>query len=226
MSKPNYLIQFITTLLLASGISTAFAQEGIAPNGSYSAIGASLVRTNYAADKCILGECRSGIGGMGINLAWQALPNMIIGLRSQSGQDSMTNTTLKESQGGVYIGFVMGVGDVLDIGGIINPVTKRIESCVGTLCATTEEAGNNVEFFGKWWINDDKSLHLGLYLDSYAYANGTTNPNSATRYHATSLEIGYLINGHHEISYKAGRLKDVNGNDVSATGALAYSYLF
>lgn len=226
MQATKFLHQFIIGLLLASGIGAAFAQEGIEPNGKYSAVGIALGRTNYAADKCILGECHSGYGTLGINLAYQVIPNMIIGLRSQGGQDSLTNTTIKESQGGIYIGFVMGVGDALDIGGIINPVTKRIESCVGTLCGTAEEAGTNVEFFGKWWVNDDKTLHLGLYLDSYSYANGTTNPNSATRYSSTSLSIGYLLADHHEISWKGGRLKDENGNDVSATGSLAYSYLF
>jgi hypothetical protein len=202
------------------------SDSAIKPNGKYSLVGVTLGRTNYATDKCILGECHPGYGTFGFNVSYQLIPNMIIGLRSQGGLDSMKNTSIRESQGGVYLGFVMGVGDSLDIGGLINPLNKHYESCLGSLCSTADESGNNVEFFGKWWINEDKTFHLGLTLDNYAYANGSTNPNGATSYHSTGLSAGYLLGGHHEFSLSGSRLKDVNGNDVSATGNIGYNYHF
>jgi hypothetical protein len=219
-------INLLAGLVLALGAGSAPAQEGIAPNGSYSSIGLSLNRVNYASNKCLLGECHTGYGAFGINLSYQVIPNMIIGLRTMGGQDSLANTTIKESQGGVYFGFVMGVGETLDIGGLISPLSKHLETCLGSLCGTADDTGNNVEFFGKWWLNDDRTFHLGLTLDNYAYANGSTNPNSATRYHSTGLSAGYLLGGHHELSLSGSRLKDADGNDVSSTGGIGYNYLF
>jgi len=224
-NKGKKLFLVLVTVLI---VSSAIAQEGITPNGMYSLVGVSLNRVNYANNKCDLltTECHSGYGGFGLNLSYQAIPNLIVGLRTMGGQDRMTNTTIRESQGGVYIGFVMGVGDDLDIGGLISPISKHVESCLGSLCGSADESGNNVEFFGKWWLNNDKTFHLGLTLDSYAYANGTTNPGGETRYHSTGLSMGYLIGGHHELSWHGSRLKDVNGNDASTTGSLDYNYHF
>lgn len=225
MNKLNFISKGALLLALALASLTA-AAEGLAPNGKYSLVGVTLGRTNYTTDKCILGECHPGYGQFGLNVSYQLIPNMIIGLRSQGGQDSMTNTTIKESQGGVYFGFVMGVGESLDIGGLINPLNKHLESCLGSLCGSADETGNNVEFFGKWWLNTDKTFHLGLTLDNYAYANGTTNPNGGTRFHSTGLSAGYLLGGHHELSLSSSRLRDVNGNDINTSGNIGYNYHF
>ncbi len=234
MNILNKIISGCFFLLLAQASIAIHAEESgatgsestIKPNGKYSLVGVTLGRTNFAADKCTYGECHPGYGQIGLNVSYQLIPNMIIGLRTQSGADNMKNTTIKESQGGLYLGFVMGVGESLDIGGLINPLSKHYESCLGSLCSTADDTGNNVEFFGKWWLNTEKTFHLGLTLDSYAYANGNTNPNGATNYHSTGLSAGYLLGGHHELSLSGSRLKDVNGNDVSTSGNIGYNYHF
>lgn len=227
MQYKKMLLKTLVAICLLPGIAPAMAQEGIQPNGQYSSIGVSLSRTNYATDKCILGECHQGYGGLGINLAYQVIPNMIIGLRSTAGQSSGPNTSIKESQGGLYIGFVMGAGEYWDIGGIISPVTKRFESCLGTLCVTAEEAGTNAEFFAKWWLNNEKTFNLGFNVNSYTYANGTTNPNAATKYSSSALSVAYLIGGHHELSLSGTRLRDTaSATEVSTTSSLAYTYRF
>ncbi len=224
--KKLFLTLTATAALLCS-VSTTMAQEGIQPNGRYSSVGAALFRTNYATDKCILGECHQGYGGLGINLAYQVIPNMIIGFRSMAGQSSGPNTTIRESQGGLYLGFVMGVGEYWDIGGIVSPLTKRYENCLGTLCATVEESGSNAEFFAKWWLDEAKTFNLGFNVNSYTYANGTTNPNLATKYTSSALSVAYLMGGHHELSLSGTRLRDTaSSNEVSATSSLAYTYRF
>jgi hypothetical protein len=220
-------LKMVAAACLLPGIASVMAQEGIQPNGHYSSVGVALFRTNYANEKCILGECHQGYGGLGINLAYQPIPNMIIGLRTMGGQSSGPNTTIKESQGGVYIGFVMGVGEYWDIGGIISPVSKRYESCLGNLCGTSEDTGTNAEFFAKWWLNDEKTFNLGLNINSYTYANGNTNPNAATKYSSSALSVAYLMDGHHELSLSGTRLRDsALATEVSTTSSLAYTYRF
>lgn len=226
MAVSNRWLKILAALVLGAGVTSAMAQTGLEPNGSYSSIGLSLSRTNYASPKCPFFECHEGYGGIGINLSYQVIPNMIIGLRTTGGQSSGNLTTIKESQGGVYIGFVMGV-NAFDFGGLLSPVTKRLETCLGSLCGTTEEAGSNVELFGKWWVDDARTFNIGLTLDSYHYANGNTNPNGATKYSSTALSFAYLIAGHHELSISGSRLRDTAaGTEVSTTSNLAYAYRF
>jgi hypothetical protein len=227
MTNIAKLIKFFAAIVLVSNATVAMAQEGMAPNGNYSSIGLSLSRTKYADAKCPYVECHDGYGSFGLNVSYQAIPNLIVGLDSDWGQSNGNTSTLKESLGGLYVGFVMGVGSSFDIGGMLRPVTKQYASCVGSLCVSNEESGTNVGVFGKWWVNDTKTFNIGLNLDSYRYANGSTNPNGATQYSSSALSVSYLLAGHHEFSLAGARTRDsALGSDVNTSSNLTYNYHF
>lgn len=221
MHKKNLLVKMVTPLVLAVFVSPAFAQEGFAPNGDYSLAGFSLNRTKYANDICVpLGDCHQGNGGLGLHVSYQIIPNLLVGLNSASGQSTGNTSTLKESQGGLFIGFVMGVGDYFDVGGLLSPVTKKSEACLGSLCLNSEDTGTEVGLFGKWWLNDEKTFNIGMNLDSYAYSKDTT------KYSSSALSLAYLLAGHHELSVTGARLRDSAGTDVNSTFSLGYNYHF
>jgi hypothetical protein len=216
----NMAVKMVMGLMLATLASAAVAQEGIAPNGQYTSLGVSLFRTKYANEVCLGSECHQGVGGLAFHLSYQALPNLILGLNSASGRSSMSGSEIKESQGGLLVGFVMGVGDYFDIGGVLSPVNKKTEQCQGAVCVNTEESGTNVGLFGKWWMNNEKTFNLGMQLDSYAYKNGS-------RYSSAALSVAYLLDGHHELSATGERLKDyATGDEVSSSFSLGYQYHF
>lgn len=214
------VVRIMVAIALGLSASSALAQEGLVPHGNYSSIGLSLSRTQYAVQKCVLLECHQGYGGLGFKVSYQLIPNMIIGLHTEGGQSSGTTTTIKESQGGVYVGFVVGVGSSFDIGGLYSPVNKKYETCLGSLCGTSQDSGNNVGLFGKWWLNDSKTFNLGLNLDSYAYSTDTK------KYSSSALSVSYTLADHHEFSLTGARLKETSGNDVNSSSSLSYNYHF
>jgi len=221
MSEKNMLTKLMSILVLALLAGSALAQEGYAPNGDYSLLGFSLIRTKYANDVCVpLGDCHQGESGLGLHASYQIIPNLMVGLNSAAGQSSGNTSTLKQSQGGLFVGFVMGVGDYFDIGGLLSPLSKKSESCLGSLCTTSEDTGTEVGLFGKWWINEEKTFNIGMNLDSYAYSNNTT------RYSSSALSMAYMLGGHHELSLTGARLKDSTAADVNSTFSLGYNYHF
>ena len=214
------IVKFLAVIALVLSASIAMAQEGLVPNGNYSSIGLSLSRTTYANVKCPYIECHEGYGALGLNVSYQLIPNMIIGLQNSAGQSNGSNTTIKESQGGLYVGFVVGVGSSFDIGGLVSRVTKKYETCLGNLCSASEDRGNDVGVFGKWWLNDSKTFNLGLNLDSYAYST------DATRYSSSALSVSYTLANHHEFSLSGARLKNTSGTDVNTSSSMSYNYHF
>ena len=211
MNISRRFLNILAALVMGMSAASAVAQEGLSPNGNYSLIGLSLSRIHYANEKCYYSECRQGYGGLGVNLSYQLIPNMIIGFDNMRWQSSMTTTTIKESQGGLFVGFVMGVGSTLDIGGVISPVRKKTDSCLGNICTNYEDTGTNVGFFGKWWLNDDKTFNVGLNLDSYFYSSSNTNSNNETKYSSSALSVSYTLADHHEFSLTGARLKETSG---------------
>jgi len=215
------LVKMLAAMALGVVAVSATAQEGFAPNGNYSSVGFSLFRTKYANDVCIpFGDCHSGYGGLGLNVSYQFIPNLIVGLNTAAGQSTGNTSTLKESQGGLFVGFVLGIGDYFDVGGLLSPITKKSESCLGSLCVNAEDTGTQVGLFGKWWLNQDKTFNIGMNLDSYAYSKSTS------KYSSSALSLAYLIAGRHELSVTGSRLKDSSATDVSSTFSLGYNYHF
>lgn len=221
MDVMSSVLKIFAVTSLSLGVSTALAQEGFTPNGNYSSVGFSLLRTKYANDVCIpLGDCHQGVGGLGLHVSYQAMPNLIVGLNNAAGQSTESVSTYKDSQGGLFVGFVLSVGDYFDVGGLVSPLTKKTESCLGNLCLSAEDTGTEVGLFGKWWVNDEKTINIGMNLDSYSYSKNTT------KYTSSALSLAYLLAGHHELSITGARLKDANGTDVSSSSSLGYNYHF
>jgi len=208
------LMQFAAIIVLGLNVSPVMAKGSrIEPVGDYTSVGGKLYKTTYNGSS-------NDYNGLGVNVSYQLIPNLLVGIHAESAQNTVNNVTSRVAESGLSFGFVMGVGTSVDLGLVLSPVTSTNEVCSGGLCASSSDTGNNNELFGKWWLGNSKNIGLGLHLNKYAYSK------TSTTYTSTGLSLAYFVGKKHEWSFKGSRMKDSNDNDVSTTSSVGYNYHF
>lgn len=218
MKVTGKFVPVLAGVCLLLFMPTAMVRDNYEPFGNYSSVGFSLFRTTYANSGCV-SDCHEVYGGSSLNLSYQLILNMVVGLKSMSGQSQDNVSTVKSLRAGLFVGLVMGVGSAFDIGGLLSPVSARSETCLGALCTNSEESGTNVGLMGKWWIVEANTFNLGLNFDSYSYTK------SSTKYSSSALLFSYLPY-HHELYLMVSKMKDSTGTDFSSTINFGYNYQF
>jgi hypothetical protein len=207
-------IELLLVIVSSLYLSSAMARGSIEPIGDYTSVGGKLYKTTYTNAN------PSDYNGLGVNVSYQLIPNLMVGIHAESAQNSSNNTTYRVSENGVFLGFVMGVGTSVDLGLVLSPISSTNEVCSGGLCASGSDTGSDNELFGKWWLGQAKNFSLGLHLNKYTYSKTSTTYNSA------GLSFAYFVGKKHEWSFKGSRLRDSNDNDISTTSSFGYNYHF
>ena len=122
------LVELLAIIAMGLQISPVMAKgSSIEPIGDYTSVGGKLYKTTYANAN------PSVYNGLGLNVSYQLIPNVMVGLHAESAQNSSNNITYKVSESGVFLGFVMGVGTSVDLGLVLSPISSTNEVCSGEI---------------------------------------------------------------------------------------------
>jgi hypothetical protein len=206
--------------LIAFSISTALADGE--PNGNYTYAGVSLISSTFATPLCVGTECHKGLGGVGLNLAFQVIPNVAVSLSSAAAQSTGSQYTLKSSAGGIFVEFIAGLGSSVDIAAILGSLSSTAQICTtsSNVCNSVSDTGSDFGLFGKLWLNESKNINVGLGFENYSYSKSTT------KYTTAVLSLSAIPADNHEFDLSVSNTNDSNGNAVSSGVSLGYKYLF
>lgn len=220
----NSYIKYCTVgtgiFLFALSVSTALADAE--PNGNYSYAEISLGKSTFANPICIGTECHTGLGGLGLDVAYQVIPNIAISLNSGASQSTGSQYTLKSSGGGLYIAFIAGIGSALDVAAILGSLSSTTQVCTtsSNVCSSASDTGSDFGLYGKLWLNESKNINVGLGFENYSYSKSTT------KYTTAVLSMSAIPADNHEFDFTVSNTKDSNGQAVSSAVSLGYKYLF
>lgn len=218
--NPRKIAALIVLLLLSN--SSALALENGEPNGNYSAIGISIIKSTFETPLCVGNECHTGLGGVGLNLSYQIIPNIVVGLTSGSASSEGNTSTLTSTGGGLYVGFVAGLGSAVDVGAAIGSLSSTSKICLtsSSVCNEVSDSGTDFGLFGKVWLDQKKIVNIGISYDNYSYSN------SNKKYSSVGLSLAIIPAENHEFDLSTSSTKDSQSNAVSTGVMLGYKYLF
>lgn len=207
-------------ILFLFSISSALADGE--PNGNYTYAGVSVNSTTFATPVCVGTECHKGLGGLGLDVSYQIIPNIAILLNSGASQSTGNQYTLKSSGGGLFVALIAGVGSVADVAVILGSISSTSQICTtsSNVCSSYSDTGTDVGLYGKLWLNEDKNFNVGLGFENYSYSKSTT------KYTTAVFSLAAIPADNHEFDLSVSNTNDSNGKAVSSGVSLGYKYLF
>jgi len=216
-SKPSKLQIIFAIALTVLGLSNARA--GYEPNDNYSSLIIAYQSTTFANPVCIGTECHDGVGGPAVVYTRQLfVPNFALGASGSYLTSTGNTSSIKSTSGSVFVEGLAGLGKRVDVGGILATLGNTLELCSSTACNTTPDKGTDVAVFGKVFLNDIRSITVGLRYDYIAY-------QKASNQSIITLSLVTILAQHHKLALSVDRVRDVDGNAVSGGVGFGYSYL-
>jgi hypothetical protein len=162
------------------------------------------------------------MSGLSLDFAYQIIPNVAVSLVSSSGQVVGNIGTLKSSGSGLYIAFIAGIGQIIDVAAAFGSLSSTAQLCSNSsnVCSSVSDTGSDFSLFGKLWLNENKNFNVGLGFDNYSYSKSTT------KYTTAIISISAIPADNHEFDLSLSNTNDSNGKAVSSGVSLEYKYLF
>lgn len=219
----NKIISFLKSglILYVFGISNAFAEYE--PNDNYSSLVLSYQSTTFANPVCIGTidiECHAGLAGPSVVFARQIIPNLALGLAGSYLQSNGNTSSIKSTNGSAFVQGVVGLGRRVDAGASVAVLSSKIELCSSNpdSCATTSDTGTDLGVFGKVFLNDMRSLSVGLSYNSISFRKSESQS-------VVALSLVTILARRHRLAFSVDRVRDSGGNAVSGGYGFGYSYL-
>jgi len=135
-------------------------------------------------------------------------------------QSSGSSSTINSTNGAVFAEVIAGLGSSADVGLYVAMLGTTMQKCQlnPNSCTSTSDSGNDLGVFGKVFLNDMRSLSVGLSYDVISYKN---SPNQSV----VVLSLVTILARHHRLALSLDRVRDSDGNPLSGGYGLAYSYL-
>jgi hypothetical protein len=210
-SRKIILQAILAAVLCAFGIQGALAD--FAPNDNYSSLVLSYRSTSFANPVCIGNDCHTGVSGPAAVFARQLIPNLALGL-------SGSYSTLTSTGVSVFAEAIAGIGRRVDVGAVVALLSSSMELCARNpdSCISSHDTGTDLGVFGKVFLNDIRSVSLGLSYDSIAYQKSATQS-------VVVLSLVTVLEKHHRLTFSADKTLDSGGNPISGGFGFGYSYL-
>lgn len=216
-SKTTYIQIIFAMVLAVPGLSSARA--AYEPNDNYSSLIIAYQSTTFANPVCIGTECHDGIGGPAVVYARQLfVPQFALGASGSYLTSTGNTSSIKSTSGSVFVEGIAGLGKRVDVGGIFALLGNTLELCSATACTTTPDRGNDVAVFGKVFLDDIRSVTVGLRYDFVTY-------EKASNQSIITLSLVTILAQHHKLAFSVDSVRDTNGNAVSGGYGFGYSYL-
>lgn len=220
-SIKNILYLFLITMLSVLGISNAYAEYE--PNDNYSSFVLSYQSSNFANPICLgttVIECHGGVSGPAAVYARQIIPNLALGVSGSYLQSTGNTSSIKASNFSVFMQGIIGLGSRVDVGAIVAALNSKIELCSTNpdVCNATSDNGTDVGIFGKVFLNDAKSVNLGLSYDSVVY-------QKSEKQSVVALSLVSILAKRHRIALSVDKTLDSSGQVISGGYGFGYSYL-
>ena len=200
------------------GISQSFADYY--PNDNYSSLVLSYQSSAFANPVCINNECHKGVSGPAGVFSYQIVPNIALGLSGSYLQSSGNVSEIVATTGSVFVRGIAGVGRSVDIGASLAALRTNLELCSSNpaSCSSSADKGTNIGVFGKYFLNDIRSMSVGL---SYNYIAFQESPNQSI----VTLSLVTILAKHHRLAFSVDKILNSNGTSVSGGYGFGYSYL-
>ena len=214
----NKLLQQFTlgAALCLLGITNALAQYE--PNDNYSKLVLSYQSSRFAEPVCIGLECHKGVAGPAVIYARQMIPNLALGLSGSYLQSSGNTSSIKSSNGSVFVQGIMGLGSSFDVGASVAALRTTLELCATSVCSSTSDTGTDAGVFGKVFLTKEKSLSVTA---SYNYISFQKSANQSI----VALSVVGIIAKRHSLAFSVDRSINASGTSVSGGYGFGYSFL-
>lgn len=205
-------------MLCAFGVSSALADYE--PNDNYSSLVLSYRSTSFVNPVCIGNDCHTRVSGPSAVIAQQIIPNLALGVSGSYLQSNGTSSTLTATGVSVFVEAIAGIGRRVDVGAVAAALSSNMELCTTNpdSCTSAYDSGTDLGVFGKVFLNDMKSVSVGLSYDSIAYRKSATQS-------VVVLSLVTVLAKHHRLALSADKTLDSGGNPISGGYGLGYSYL-
>ncbi len=206
-------------LVCAAELCTTTVQAE--PNGSYSSFSLSYRSTTFSTPICIGTECHAGLAGPSMVYSYQFAPNFALGLSASYLQSTGSTSTLKSTGSSVFLQTIVDMGDQVDVGAVLAPVSSSLQACstLTSICSVTGDSGIDVGVFGKVFLDEGRSSSIELSYDEIVY-------RQTARTSVIGLSLVTVLADHHRLALYADQIEDINGNNRSHNLGYGYSYLF
>lgn len=213
-AKP--IVQVSLGLLLFSfGITSALADYE--PNDNYSSLVLSYQSSNFAQPICIGNECHQGVSGPAVVFARQLIPNLALGVAGSYLQSSGSTTSIKSSNGSVFVQGIVGLGSRVDVGASVAALRTVLELC-SSVCASTSDNGTDLGIFGKVFLTETRSVSVGLSYNAISFQKSENQS-------IVALSLVTILARRHRLALTVDRVRDSGGNAVSGGYGFGYSFL-
>jgi hypothetical protein len=200
-SHKIFFTAMLAAMLCALGISSAFADYE--PNDNYSSLVLSYRSTNFATPVCIGNDCHTGVSGPAGVFSHQVVPNLALGVSASYLKSNGSSSTLTSTGLSAFAEAIAGIGYRVDIGAVVAALSSSLELCATNpdSCTSAQDTGTDLGVFGKVFLNDMRSVSLGLSYDSISYQKSATQA-------VVVLSLVTVLEKHHRLACSADRTLD------------------
>ena len=204
------------------GITTAFAEYE--PNDNYSKLLLSYQSSKFAEPVCIDtvsgSECHEGVAGPAAIYARQIIPNLALGVAGSYLQSSGNASSIKSSNGSVFVQGIVGLGSSVDVGASVAALRTTLQRCISNTdaCNSSSDSGTDVGVFGKVFLNNAKSVSATLSYNTISFQKSENQS-------IVALSLVTILEKRHRLALSVDRSINANGTSVSGGYVFGYSYL-
>ena len=220
MSSKKSIFQLLLGMSLGV-LAITSVQAAYEPNDNYSSLILAYQSTTFSTPVCIGAECHDGVGGLAVVYTRQLfVPQFALGASGSYLTSTGSTSSIKSTNASVFAEGIAGLGKRVDVGLIVAALSTSLELCTTTpsVCNSTPDRGTDVAVFGKVFLNDIRSVTVGLRYDHIAY-------EKASNQSIITLSLVTILAKHHKLAFSVDRVRDGNGNAVSGGYGFGYSYL-
>lgn len=220
MHNKKIMRQWLVGIMLF-GLLFSNAHAAYEPNDNYSSLILAYQSSAFSSPVCIGAECHEGVGGLAVVYTRQLfVPHFALGASGSYLTSTGNTSSIKSSNGSVFMEGIAGLGKRVDVGAILAALSTTLERCSTTPsgCNSTPDRGTDVAIFGKVFLDDIRSVTVGLRYDYITYQKASTQT-------IITLSLVTIIAQHHKLAFSVDRVRDSNGSAVSGGYGFGYSYL-
>ena len=219
MHSPQKILLRILGTLLAAFIGTNALAE-YEPNNNYSSLVLAYQSTNFATPVCIGSECHDGLAGPSIVYAQQIISNLALGISGSYLQSSGNTSSITSTNISPFVEVIAGLGNKVDVGSSVAVLNTNFKLCSTNpdTCSSTSDTGSDLGVFGKVFLNDAKSINVGL---SYNVINFQKSSGQSI----VGLSLVVILAKQHRLDFSVDRVRDSSGNAISGGFGFGYSFL-